>query len=241
MSNEEHERHTAEGLCFICHKSGHFAQNCPDRNKVSSTESDEPPGIESFRINIDFGDIEIQHELSIRSQDCELIINSINILSDDNEFDDVELVDLPKTSAEFTARMHDYFVLSRPGERKKGGVGTSTQHNFRNNLFRVELPDNLKQCGTNSLFHSSLLKIDVPNDDRLFPGQRDDQLEDLGSTNYEWAVDKVLRHRGSYSDAEFEIQWMTGDKSWLPYHEASHLRAVTNYFKAIGVTGIENL
>ncbi|KIM50384.1 hypothetical protein SCLCIDRAFT_51352, partial [Scleroderma citrinum Foug A] len=53
--------------------------------------------------------------------------------------------------------------------------------------------------------------------------------------------DKVLRHRGSHSDAEFEIQWTAGDKSWLPYHKVSHLRAIANYFEAIGVAGIENL
>ena len=211
-------------------------RNCPDRNEVSSTESDETPSIKSFGINIDFGDIENQRKLSIRSCDCKLTVNNINILSDD-----VELIDLPETSAEFTAQMCDRFVLSRPGERKKGGEGTSTQHNSRNNSFRVELPDNLKQCGTHNLFHSSLLKIDVPNDDRLFPSWRDDQLKDLGSTNCEWAIDKILRHRRSYSDTEFEIQWTTGDKSWLPYHEASHLRAITDYFEAIGVTGIENL
>jgi len=34
---------------------------------------------------------------------------------------------------------------------------------------------------------------------------------------------------------------MAGDKSWLPYHELSHLRVLTDYFKAIGMTGIENL
>ena len=65
--------------------------------------------------------------------------------------------------------------------------------------------------------------------------------EDLGGTNHEWAIDRIVRHQGSHSDAEFEIQWTAGDKSWLPYHEVSHLRAVADYFEAIGVTGIENL
>jgi len=67
------------------------------------------------------------------------------------------------------------------------------------------------------------------------------KLKTWGGTNREWAVDKVVRHCGSYSDAEFEIKWTAGDKTWLPYHEVSHLRALADYFEAIGVTGIENL
>jgi len=112
---------------------------------------------------------------------------------------------------------------------------------FGNNSYRIDLPDNLKQRGVHNVFHSSLLRVHIPNDDRLFPGRRDDQLEDLGGTNREWAVDRILGHRGSHSDTKFEIQWTAGDKSWLPYHELSHLRALTDYFEAIGVTGIENL
>ena len=121
-----------------------------------------------------------------------MTVNNINILSNDDEFDDdIVLTNLPETSAEFTAQMRDYFVLLGPGKQKKGGVGTGAQHNNR------------EPC--------------------------------------KWAINKVLRHCGSYSDTEFEIQGTTGDKSWLPYHKASHLRAITDYFEAIGVMGIENL
>ena len=112
---------------------------------------------------------------------------------------------------------------------------------FWNNSYCIELPDNLKQRGIHNVFHSSLLRIHIPNDDRLFPGQRDNQIKDLGGTNHKWAVDKVLRHRGSHSDTEFEIQWTAGNKSWMPYDEVSHLRAIADYFEALGVTGIENL
>jgi len=112
---------------------------------------------------------------------------------------------------------------------------------FGNNSYHIDLLDNLKQRGIHNVFHSSLLRIHIPNDDRLFPGRRDNQLEDLGGTNCEWAVDRILQHRGSHLDAEFEIQWTAGNKSWLPYREVSHLKALNDYFEAIGVTGIENL
>jgi len=96
LSNEEQERHKAKGLCFICHKSGHFSRNCPDRNKVSS-DSTKPPGVVSFGIGVDFGDIENQRELSARSRDCDLTINNINVLGEEVEVeDDNEPDDLPE-------------------------------------------------------------------------------------------------------------------------------------------------
>ena len=33
LSPEEQERHFKQGLCFICHKAGHMAINCPDRRR----------------------------------------------------------------------------------------------------------------------------------------------------------------------------------------------------------------
>jgi len=87
LSNAEQERHKAEGLCFICHKSRHFSCNCPERNKVSSS-SNKPPGVVSFGINVDFSDIENQCELSVQSQDCEITANNISIPEDIDEIND---------------------------------------------------------------------------------------------------------------------------------------------------------
>ena len=87
MSQEEQERHKAEGLCFICHKAGHFSRNCPERNKVPST-SNKPPGVASFGVNIDFGDVKNQRELLMRSQESRLAANNIHIFSDAEELND---------------------------------------------------------------------------------------------------------------------------------------------------------
>lgn len=96
---------------------------------------------------------------------------------------------------------------------------------FGNNSFRVELPDNLKQRGVHNVFHSSLLRVHVPNDDRKFPGRRDDQIPELGGETHEWAVERIVRHRGSHSDATFEVQWTPGDRTWLPgYGQRGHVR-----------------
>lgn len=40
---------------------------------------------------------------------------------------------------------------------------------FRNNSFKLDLPARLRQWGIHPVFHSSLMRIHVPNDDRLFP------------------------------------------------------------------------
>ena len=112
---------------------------------------------------------------------------------------------------------------------------------FGNNSYRIELPDTLKQRGIHSVFHSSLLRIHVANVDRLFPGRSEEQVPDLGGTGKEWAIEKILAHRGSHSDAMFEVQWVSGDRSWVPYSDLEHLRPLQEYLEAIGVEGIENL
>lgn len=64
LSKDEQERHKAEGLCYICHKSGHFSRNCPERQKVSS--SSKPPGVTSFGVDVDRS----LFELHSSSQSC---------------------------------------------------------------------------------------------------------------------------------------------------------------------------
>jgi hypothetical protein len=44
---------------------------------------------------------------------------------------------------------------------------------FGNSSFQLDLPANMKQRGVHDMFHSSLLRIHVPNDDRQFPGRLD--------------------------------------------------------------------
>jgi hypothetical protein len=47
------------------------------------------------------------------------------------------------------------------------------------------------------VFHASLLHIYIPNDDRLFPGQLDKQLNQNGEAEGKWAVNKILSHCGA--------------------------------------------
>ncbi|TFK46268.1 hypothetical protein OE88DRAFT_1603165, partial [Heliocybe sulcata] len=105
--------------------------------------------------------------------------------------------------------------------------------------YRLELSSNLRSRGIHNVFHASLLRIHEPNDDRLFPGRLDSQVlltdEDTAGVEPEWAVERILAHKGKGPDALFLLQWRSGDETWLPYHEISHLAPLKVYFDAAGV------
>ncbi len=111
---------------------------------------------------------------------------------------------------------------------------------FGNSSFQLELPAHLKRRGIHDVFHSSLLRIHVPNDDRLFPGRMDTQLAG-NEDDDEWAVDRILSHHGSQTDASFEMLWKSGDVTWLPYYQITHLQALTDYLELLKVKKISKL
>ncbi|KDQ25863.1 hypothetical protein PLEOSDRAFT_1025619, partial [Pleurotus ostreatus PC15] len=112
---------------------------------------------------------------------------------------------------------------------------------FRNNSYEVRLPRDLVQRGVHNVFHASLLRMHVPNDDRLFPGRSWEQVAGADVTGKEWAVKEIRSHSGSNSDAMFEIEWSSGDLTWMPFHEIKHLQALDRYFEALGIEKIDQL
>ena len=112
---------------------------------------------------------------------------------------------------------------------------------FGNNSFRIELPSDLKQRGIHNVFHSSLLRVHVPNDDRLFPGRLASQVAELDVQSDEWAIERFASHCGSGSQAVFEAVWKSGDHTWVPYESVSHLGAMAEYLSAMGVEKIADL
>jgi hypothetical protein len=111
---------------------------------------------------------------------------------------------------------------------------------YRNNSYLLDLPSDLKQRGLHPAFHAHLLRIHIPNDDRRFPGRQLNQVADIGSLE-EWSVSRVTDHNGQGTDSLFEIEYSTGDRVWLPYHEVSRLEVVSQYLEALGVPGIQHL
>jgi hypothetical protein len=112
---------------------------------------------------------------------------------------------------------------------------------YGNGSFQLDLPPHLKKRGVHNVFHSSLLRIHVPNDDRLFPGRMDTQVLTTDDAGEEWTVDKILSHHGSRMNAVFEILWKSGDVTWLPYYQITHLQALAEYLDLIGVSKIHRL
>ncbi|KAF8800026.1 hypothetical protein BYT27DRAFT_6847908 [Phlegmacium glaucopus] len=83
----------------------------------------------------------------------------------------------------------------------------------------LDLPPHLKRRGVHDVFHSSLLCIHVPNDDRLFPGRMDTQISNSPETEEEWAVERILSHAGSKTNSVFEIKWKSGDTTWSTQYQ----------------------
>jgi hypothetical protein len=114
---------------------------------------------------------------------------------------------------------------------------------FKNNSYWVKLPSNLKARGIHDVFHASLLRIQIPNDDRLFPGCLDSQVlesEDQ-ELEFEWAVEKISSHASSGNDLIFEVLWRSGDSSWLPKNQVEHLTALKEYCDAMGMKNVLEL
>ncbi|KAJ3000255.1 hypothetical protein NUW54_g6809 [Trametes sanguinea] len=91
--------------------------------------------------------------------------------------------------------------------------------------YRIDLPRELRARGIHNAFHASLLRQHVPNDDRRFPGRQFHQLPGFGEQPREWAVDRIISHVGRGSEAEFEVQWSTGDVTWAPYSDPNVARS----------------
>ena len=68
----------------------------------------------------------------------------------------------------------------------------------------------------------------------------DTQLEDADNDG-EWAVDRILSHHGSSTEATFEMLWKSGDVTWLPYYQITHLQALTDYLELLKVDKITKL
>ena len=105
-----------------------------------------------------------------------------------------------------------------------------------NHTFTVNLPDSLKARGIHPTFHASKLRPHDSKSDRLFPGRLDEQIISPPGEDVEWKVTRILSHVGQGKYADFEVLWDAGDRTWLPYAQVSHLRALDEYCELIGVT-----
>jgi hypothetical protein len=57
--------------------------------------------------------------------------------------------------------------------------------------------------GLHPAFHASLLRVHVPNDDRLFPGRLASQLGFADQLEPEWSIRQIVAHEGTGYDTVF--------------------------------------
>ena len=69
----------------------------------------------------------------------------------------------------------------------------------------------------------------------------DTQVAGDPDTDDEWAVDQILSHAGAGSDAIFKIKWKSGDITWLPHYQKTHLNTLTKHLDLLGVSKISRL
>lgn len=112
---------------------------------------------------------------------------------------------------------------------------------YKNHSYKLQLPNNMKQRGIHDVFHASLLHVHIPNDDRLFPGREFNQLNPEEHLERKWAVDKILAHAGSKTEARFKILWKAGDITWLPYAQIAHLNTLKEYLELFNISDIHSL
>ena len=77
--------------------------------------------------------------------------------------------------------------------------------NTGNEAFELDLTPEMKHSNIHHFFHGSLLRIHVPNDDRLFPGREVGQVTGLSDENQEWTVDSIETHAGKGRTTLFKV------------------------------------
>ena len=69
LSQEDQDRHFKQGLCFICHKAGHIARECPDKKKSPRTFKARASVVEDKEVKEDEIEKEVQRRLAAALKD----------------------------------------------------------------------------------------------------------------------------------------------------------------------------
>ncbi len=110
---------------------------------------------------------------------------------------------------------------------------------YNGTSLKVDLSPQPKKRGIHDVFHASLLRIHIPNDDRLFPGRSDSQIWNFDEEeDREWMVECIATHSNSKTNSMFNVLWKSGGSTWLPHHQVSRLLAFKQYLELIGISGI---
>src|SRR6266481_5927635 len=97
----------------------------------------------------------------------------------------------------------------------------------------LELPPELVTRRIHPMFHISLIRAHVPNDDGRFPRHDTKLCYDFGSTDKpKWFIDEILAHRWvSQNRLEFQVHWTLGDVTWEPLASCEELEFLDEYLE----------
>jgi transposase InsO family protein len=107
--------------------------------------------------------------------------------------------------------------------------------------YELDLPAELRSRGVHPVFHTSLLRPHVPNDDRRFPGRELRQLSAFERAPKEYLIDKIVDHYGKGKEALFKVVWRSGDSTWMTYRDVSQADVLRPYCELMGVRDVDSL
>ncbi|KIY48909.1 hypothetical protein FISHEDRAFT_12867, partial [Fistulina hepatica ATCC 64428] len=107
--------------------------------------------------------------------------------------------------------------------------------------FELEMPSVLRRRGIHNVFHSSLLRIYIPNDDQQFPNRAIERMLDFVPDGDEIAIESVIGHAGKGDETLVRVRWKSGDESWMPAREILESNIFQQYLEAIGIEETKDL
>lgn len=108
--------------------------------------------------------------------------------------------------------------------------------------YKLQLTDDMVRRQIYPVFHVSLLRPFVENDEVAFPGREPTKYYDVGiPENHEWVVESILSHRWFNGALEFQVRWVLGDVTWETSENCSALQALDDYLALIDVTDVDHI
>ncbi|KIY53024.1 hypothetical protein FISHEDRAFT_13226, partial [Fistulina hepatica ATCC 64428] len=79
--------------------------------------------------------------------------------------------------------------------------------------FEIKLPSVLRRRGIHNVFHASLLRTYIPNDDQRFPNRAIERTLDFIPDGDEIAIDGIIGHAKKGDNALVRVRWKSGDET----------------------------
>ena len=103
--------------------------------------------------------------------------------------------------------------------------------------YTLKLPIELEARNIHPMFHASLLKPHILNDDSRFPSRDVQVYYDFGyGEEAEQEVTEIMAHQWDGRALRLLVKWSSGDSTWEPLKSCDKLLALDEYLSIRGVT-----